>query len=150
MNIFKIVVLILSGLALLYASSMRLINPTEAIFLQTYFENSANSLAIDIDLVNEIRGVGAVMFLGGLLAFLGTIRADVRQTSFAVTTLIFGGVVFGRSLSLFMDGIPNENLIRAASVEIVLGILSIFCLINILIQSRSCRPASSDLNPLCA
>ena len=143
MNIFKIVVLTLSGLALLYASSMRLINPTEAVFLQTYLEHPANSLAIDIDLVNEIRGVGAVVFLGAIIAFLGTIRVDFRQTSFVVTTLIFGGVVLGRSLSLLIDGIPNENLMRAASAEIVLGVLNIFCLTSILIQSRSRHPASN-------
>ena len=136
MNIFKIVVLALSGLALFYASSTRLINPTEAVFLQTYLENPENSLEVDIDLVNEIRGVGAVMFLGGIIAFLGTIRADFRLTSFVVATVIFGGVVLGRSLSLFIDGIPNENLIRAATAEGVLGTLNIFCLINTFLMRR--------------
>ncbi len=136
MKILKIVVLALSGLALFYASSSRLINPTGAVFLQTYFANPVNSLALDIDLVNEIRGVGAVMFFGGIVAFLGTIRADFRQTAFVVTTVIFGGVVFGRSLSLFIDGIPNVNLIRAAIAEGVLAVLNIFCLVHLLVQGR--------------
>ncbi|MEO1287703.1 MAG: DUF4345 domain-containing protein [Chloroflexota bacterium] len=137
MEIFKVVVLFLSGLALFYACSMRLINPTNAIFLQTYFESPENSLATDIDLVNEIRGVGAVMLLGGIVALLGAIRADVRLTSFVVVTIIFSGVVLGRSYSLFIDGIPSENLIRAAIAEVVLSVLNIVCLITILIQNRS-------------
>lgn len=136
MKNFKIIVLVLSALALFYASSSRFINPMGAVFLQTFFENPENSLEIAIDLVNEIRGVGAVMFLGGIIAFLGAIRADFRQTSFVVATVIFGGVVLGRALSLFIDGIPNENLIRAAIVEGVLGALNIFCLVNILIQGH--------------
>lgn len=132
MKIFKIVVLSLSSLALFYASSTRLINPTEAVFLQTYFVNPANSLATNVDLVNEIRGVGAVIFLGGVMAVFGAIRADFRRTSFGVATVIFGGVVLGRLVSLFFDGIPSQNMIRVAVVEGVLGVLNILGLVSIL------------------
>ena len=136
MKIFQIVVLVLSGLALFYASSMRLINPSEAVFLQTYFEAPENSLETNIDLVSEIRGVGAVMLLGGVVALIGVIRVDFRVTSFVVATVIFGGVVLGRALSLFIDGIPNADLIRAATAEMVLTTLNVFCLISILIQDH--------------
>jgi len=134
MKIFQIVVLCLSGLALLYACSMRLINPTHAVFLETYLEE--NTLESDIVLINEIRGVGAVMLLGAIVAFLGAIRAEFQQTAFVVVTVIFGGVVLGRSFSLFIDGIPNPNLMRVAIIEIVLGVLNVVCLIGILIQAR--------------
>lgn len=136
MKIFKIVVLTLSGLALFYASSTRLINPTEAVFLQTYFVNPANSLATDVDLVNEVRGVGAVMFLGGVTAVVGAIRADFRRTSFVVVTVIFGGVILGRLLSLFFDGMPSQNLIRVVVVECVLGVLNTLGLVSMLITER--------------
>ncbi|MEO1441010.1 MAG: DUF4345 domain-containing protein [Chloroflexota bacterium] len=136
MKIFNIIVLALSGLALFYASSMRLINPAEAVFLQTYFENPDIHLRTDIDLVNEIRGVGAVMVLGGIVALIGTIRAGFRFTSFVVATVILGGVVLGRSLSLFIDGIPDASLMRAFVAEIVLSVLNVFCLITMLIQDR--------------
>lgn len=131
MKIFKIVVLVLSGLALFYASSSRLINPAGAVFLQTFFENPANSLESATDLINEIRGVGAVMFLGGVVALLGAIKTDFRQTSFVVTAVIFGGVVIGRSLSFFIDGNPSQDLIRVAVIEGVLAVLNVFCLVNI-------------------
>lgn len=140
MKTLNIVVLSLSGLALFYACSMRLINPTGAVFLQTYFENPANSLAVHIDLLNEIRGVGAVMFLGGIIALLGAIRVDFRQTAFVVLMVIFGGVVLGRSLSLLIDGMPNTDLIRAFVAEVVLGALNLFCLVNSLIQGREGIP----------
>lgn len=134
MKIFQIVVLSLSGLALLYACSSRLINPTNAVFLETYLEE--NELETDIVLVNEIRGVGAVMLLGAMVAFAGAIRVDFRQTAFIVITVIFGGIVLGRSFSLFIDGIPSPNLMRVAMIEIVLGVLNVVCLIGILIQGR--------------
>lgn len=136
MRVFETVVLVLSGLALFYASSSRLINPAEAVFLQTYLANPVNSLANDIDLVNEIRGGGAVMLLAGMVVFLGTVKADFRLTSFVVATVILGGVVFGRALSLFIDGMPNEALTRVAIVEGVLGAFNIVCLVNILIKGQ--------------
>ncbi|MEO0565790.1 MAG: DUF4345 domain-containing protein [Chloroflexota bacterium] len=132
MKIFQIVVLVLSGLALFYASSMRLFDPSQAVFLQTYLENPSNSLEIDIDLASEIRGIGAVMVLGGIIALIGATRADFRLTSFVVASVIFVGVVLGRSASLFVDGMPNDDLIRAASFEFVLSVLNIFCLVTIL------------------
>lgn len=136
MERFKIVVLALSGLALLYACSLRLINPTNAVFLQTYLENPANSLATDIDLVNEIRGIGAVMLLGAVVTLIGIMRVDFRQTAFVVVTVIFGGVVLGRSVSIVMDGMPNADLLRAASAEILLSILNIICLVSVVRQGN--------------
>lgn len=135
MKPFRISVLVLSALALFYASSSRLFNPAGAVFLQTNLENPESS-QVAIDLLNEIRGVGAVMLLGAVTALLGTLRTDFRLTSFVVTAVIFGGVVLGRSLSLFIDGIPNENLMRAATAESVLAALNIFCLISVFIQER--------------
>jgi len=108
MKIFKIIVLVLSGLALFYASSFRLINPSEAVFLQTLFENSQNSLESATDLINEIRGAGAVLFLGGIIALFGSIREDFRSTSFVVTAAIFGGITIGRSISFYIDGAPGQ------------------------------------------
>lgn len=136
MKIFKIAVLSLSGLALFYGSLTRLINPTDAAFLQTYFVNPANSLVTDVDLVNEVRGVGAVMLFAGITAVFGAIRADFRQTSLVVTTVIFSGIVLGRSLSFLFDGIPNPNLIQAAIVEGVLAVLNILGLVSTLTTER--------------
>lgn len=128
MNIFKIVVLTLSGLALFYACSMRLINPSAAVFLHTFFENPANSLETHVDLVNEVRGVGMVMLLGGIVALLGAIRQNFRETAFVVVTVIFAGVILGRSISFFIDGMPHSGVLRAAIAEGVLAALNIACL----------------------
>ncbi|MEL6407539.1 MAG: DUF4345 domain-containing protein [Chloroflexota bacterium] len=132
MQYFKIGILLVSALALFYASSTRLFDPTNALFLETYFENPANSLATNSDLVNEIRGIGAVMLLAAIVTVLGIRRADFRLTAFSMLTVIFGGVVLGRSISIVIDGMPNTNLLRAMSAEVVLALLNIFCLIPIL------------------
>ncbi|MEL6253442.1 MAG: DUF4345 domain-containing protein [Bacteroidota bacterium] len=137
MKTFNIVMLSLSALALFYASFSRLIDPSRAVFLQTYLDNSGNNLDNHIDWVNEIRGVGAVMFLGGIIAILGAIKPGFRETAFVVVTVIFAGVVLGRSISFILDGVPNQGLIRVAIIEGVLAVLNIFCLAYILMKGNT-------------
>ncbi|MEM9775933.1 MAG: DUF4345 domain-containing protein [Chloroflexota bacterium] len=136
MKTFKTIVLVLSGLALFYASSSRLINPAAAVFLQTFFENPENSLDIALDLVNEIRGVGAVLFLGGIIALIGARRSDFRFTAFVVTNVIFSGIVIGRLLSFFIDGSPHSDLIVVLITEAILAVLNMVGLIHLLMQDR--------------
>ena len=128
METFEILVLSLSGLALFYASSMRLIYPVKAHFLQTYLAKPHNDLNRDQDLVNEIRGVGAVMLLAGIIILLGTVVPNLRTISFVVATTIFLGVALGRLISFGLDGPPSPAVVRGTSAEMLLSTLNIFCL----------------------
>ena len=130
METFNITVLILSGLALFYASSMRLINPKKAKFLQSYLAKPENKLEKDIDLLNEIRGIGAVMLLGGIIILLGAILPDFRLSAFVVALVLLFGVVLGRLISFGLDGKPNQDVLRATFIEIVLSGLNIFGLLS--------------------
>ncbi len=133
MEIFKIIILALSGLLLAFAGLMRLIQPVKSYFVKTYLENSSIQLEDDVDMLNEIRGVSAVMLLGGITILLGTIIPELRTTSFVVSALIFLGFAIGRSLSVGVDGKPNKDLVQGTIFEIVFSALNIFCLANILL-----------------
>lgn len=136
MKTFNNVVLVLSGLALLYACTMRLINPSAAVFLQTYFESAGNTLDRHIELANEIRGLGASMLLAGIVALLGIFMPRFQVTSFVVVCVMFVGVILGRSVSLVVDGVPDADLLRPAIVEGILAALNVFCLASILIKEQ--------------
>ena len=129
METFNIVGLTLSGLVLLYATSMRLFKPRKVNFLQTYLSNPANNLEPDTDLLNETRGVGAVMFLGGITLLLGAILPEFRATSFVVAIVIFGGVAVGRLLSIVSDGRPSNAIFTGLVVEFTFSLLNIVCLV---------------------
>ncbi len=131
MEVLNIIVLTLSGLALFYASYTRLINPTKAIFLQTYLAKSENEPENDADLVNEVRGIGAVMLLGGIMILLGALFPDFRLTSFVVAIVLLFGVILGRLISFGVDGRPSQDIVRAAMIEMILGGLNIICLVNL-------------------
>lgn len=125
MEIFNIITLALSGLLLLFVGLMRLSNP-----IKTYQKNSGIKLENDVDLLNEMRGVSAVMLSGGIIILLGTILPQLTTTSFIVATLILIGFAIGRIISIGSDGKPNKMIIQGLVFELVLGSANIFCWIN--------------------
>ena len=66
MDIINIIVLALSSLLLTFVGSVRLFKPIE-----TYAKNSGITLPSDASLLNEMRGVSAVMLSAGFIIALG-------------------------------------------------------------------------------
>lgn len=128
MEIIKIIILSLSSLLLLFVGSMRLSNP-----IKTYLKNSGIKLEKDTDLLNEVRGLSAVMLCGGVIILLGTIIPQLTQTSFVVASLIFIGFAIGRLISIGVDGKPNKQIIQGLGFELVLGAANVFGLIYVLV-----------------
>ena len=133
MKIFNNIVLALSGLALFYMSTMRLFDPSAVVFLQSIADPSS---VLTIEMANEIRAMGAENVLGGIVAFLGIFIPRFRFTAFVVLSVIFVGAALGRSVSLVVDDVPDENIFRAFHHQAILGVLNVFCLAYILIKER--------------
>ncbi len=125
MEIFKMIVLGLSGLPLLAFGMMRMGDP-----IKNYLKNSGIKLDKDVNILNEARGVGSLMFVAGCILALGIFLPKLRLASFVVGTLIFLGFALGRMISLKVDGKPNKLIIQGLSSELVLGILNLIGLIT--------------------
>lgn len=123
MEIINIVTLSLSGLLLLMVGSSRLSNP-----IKNYSKNSGIQLAEEVNLLNEIRGVSALMLLAGILILLGTIVGKMTTISLAIGTLVFIGFAIGRLVSIRLDGKPNPLIFQGLIFELVLGGANAFCL----------------------
>lgn len=121
MEIFKLVVLSLSGLLLLSVGLMRLLNPVKA-----YLKNSGITLNQDADLLNEMRGVSAVMLFGGITIALGIFLSDFTFTSHVTAVLLFLGFAFGRMVSVAKDGTPNKQIVQGIIFELIFGMLSAY------------------------
>ncbi len=128
MEIFKIVILSLSGLLLFFVGTMRLINP-----IKTYLKNSGVKLENDVNLLNEMRGVSSVMLLGGVIILLGTFIPELTLTSHSFAILLFLGFAMGRLLSFRLDGKPNKLIVQGLIFELILGGANTFCLVNTLV-----------------
>ena len=160
MTLFNNIVLALSGLALLYMSTMRLFDPSAVVFLQGIADTSG---ILTIEMANEIRAMGAENVLGGIVAFLGIAIKRFRLsssmsspvtslagkcphrrmprwcwmfTAFAVLSVMFVGASLGRSVSLVVDGVPDKNIFRAFHHQALLGALNVLCLIFLLREGK--------------
>ena len=128
MEIINIVILSVSGLMLLLVGISRITNP-----IKTFSKNSGIELNNEVNLLNEVRGMSAVMLFGGIIILLGTIAPKLIIASFTVGILIFIGFLMGRLISIGVDGKPNKKIIQGIIFEIVLGAANIFGLINNLV-----------------
>ena len=128
MEIFKIVILSLSGLLLFFVGTMRLINP-----IKTYLNNSGIRLENDVNLLNEMRGISSVMLLAGVIILLGTFIPELTLTSYSFAILLFLGFAIGRVVSFGLDGKPNKLIVQGLIFELVLGGANTFCLVNSLV-----------------
>jgi len=128
MQIFKIVILSISGLLLILGGTTRISNP-----IKNYLKNSGIKLENEVNVLNEARGVSSVMLFSGIIMLLGTIIPELTITSFVVAILILLGFAFGRLFSIALDGKPNKLLIQGLISEIVLGAANVFCLVNTLV-----------------
>ncbi len=126
MEIIKIAILSLSALMLVFVGIMRLTNP-----IKTYLKNSGIKLENDASLLNEMRGVSAVMLSGGIIIALGIFIEKLTFTSHCIASLIFVGFAIGRLISLKVDGKPSKQIAQGILFEIILGLANIFCLINV-------------------
>ena len=128
MEIFNIVVLSLSALLMTFVGFSRLSNP-----IKTYDKSSGIKIDRAVDLLNEVRGLAAVMLCAGVLIGLGTFVPEMRFSSFVVAILMYIGFAIGRLLSMGVDGKPNGKLVQGLGFELVLGGLNAFCLVYALV-----------------
>mgnify|MGYP005994016749 CR=1 FL=1 len=126
MEIFKIVILSLSTLLLLFVGISRLTNP-----IKTYFKSSGIKLENDPSLLNEMRGTSSVMLFAGIIIALGIFVGKLSFTSHFIAILIFIGFAIGRLISLKADGKPSKQIEQGIIFELVLGVANVFCLISL-------------------
>lgn len=124
MEILTSVTLALSGLLLSFVGITRISNPINA-----YRKNSGITLAKEVDLLNEMRGVSGVMLMGGILILLGILLPQLTFTSHLVASLLFLGFAIGRILSMRVDGQPNKQIAQGLIFELVFGGLNVVCLV---------------------
>lgn len=127
MEIVQTVVLALTGLFLVFIGTLRISNP-----IANYAKNSGIKLENDVNLLNEMRGVSAVMLCAGIIIGLGALISAFAFTSFVVGALLFLGFAIGRFVGWAVDGKPNKQISQGIMFELVFGAAHLFCLLSIL------------------
>lgn len=121
METFNIVVLSLSGLLIFIVGAMRLSHP-----IYTYGKAPGITLDDEVNLLSELRGLGAVMMGAGAIVLAGPWVPQLTPSSFVVGSLIFVGFALARILGIAVDGKPNNIVMKGLVTEVVFGCAHLF------------------------
>jgi len=117
-------ILFVSGLLLLAIGMATLLTPVE------FSARNGIDLHGDISLLNDVRSAGAFLAGSGFVILLGAFIDKLAYTSTIVSIVAYLSYASGRIMSLVIDGMPAEGLVKATVVEIVIGLVGIFAFIK--------------------
>lgn len=105
--------LFITGVIFLIVGLRALIDPVHAV--AEFFGFSVQS----VNGMNQLRAsAGGVTVLCGAYMIASCFRPKWTYAALAVTTLVLGGLVFGRIVSLFADGLPGTTIYVSFALEL--------------------------------
>ena len=91
-------------------------------FFPIAFQSSVDiSLGDDINLLSETRAAGSLLLVGSAIILWSVFKHQWRAVGLVLTVLIYFGYGFGRTVSIFFDGMPNQSILAALIAELVIG-----------------------------
>ena len=114
-NILK-VYLFLSGLILSIIGTLTTFNPVN-IKAEEGIEVAGNASAI-----NDVRSFGMLLLATAILSIIGALNSSLRKPATISAFLLFLSLGMGRILSILMDGMPSDGIVKATGLEMILGI----------------------------
>jgi len=118
------IILLVSGLILTGVGGAVLFMPV------AFYAGNGIDLGGNISLLNEIRSPGGALLASGILIMLGAFVAKLTFTSTVISVLMYLSYGMSRILSIAIDGMPTEGLLKATAVEIVIGLVGVVALLK--------------------
>ncbi|MEL6560667.1 MAG: DUF4345 domain-containing protein [Bacteroidota bacterium] len=108
--------LILTGLLLIFIGGSTLMFPVQMK------SGAGIDIAENISVINDVRATSAVLLFFAMLSFLGAFIEKLSFTSNLVIVLLFLSIGLGRVISIVIDGMPVDGLVKATFLELILGL----------------------------
>lgn len=113
---FLKIYLIISGLLLSVIGTLTAFNPVE-IKANEGIEITGNASAL-----NDVRAFGILLLAIAILSFSGAIKVTTKKTAAITVPLLFISLGIGRVISILLDGMPSDGMVKATILEFVLGL----------------------------
>lgn len=125
MNSSKIlkIYLFVSGLILLVIGSLTTFNPI------TIKANEGIEIAGNASALNDVRSFGVLLLAMAALAIIGSLKQPLRKSASVSTFLLFLSLGIGRLLSIMLDGMPSDGMVKATGLEIILGLVGLILVV---------------------
>ena len=80
---------------------------------------------VNLEVLSEMRGMGGSLFVFGLFIFSASFKPKLAKSALTISILIFTSFSIFRSIGIVVDGVPNQGILIALSIEVLLAILGI-------------------------
>ncbi|MEO0405655.1 MAG: DUF4345 domain-containing protein, partial [Bacteroidota bacterium] len=126
MNYRKIskVYLVVSGILLTGIGTLTTFNPINVK------ANEGIELAGNPSALNDVRSFGFLLLVFAVLFIISGLKSAMLHFGSIASTSLFLSLGFGRVLSILLDGMPSEGMLGATMVELVLGSVGLFLLLQ--------------------
>lgn len=85
-------------------------------------------LGANYSLLNEVRAPGGALLASGLLILSGAFISKLAFASTLIGALLYLSYGLSRILSMAIDGMPDDRLVQATALELVIGLACIVAL----------------------
>ncbi len=85
-------------------------------------------IAGNIALLNDVRGSGGVLIGCSLLILSGVFVRALTFTATLIAGVVYTLFAIARGLSIAMDGMPVDSLVKATVVELIVGVVCLVLL----------------------
>ncbi|MBL4647897.1 MAG: DUF4345 domain-containing protein [Gammaproteobacteria bacterium] len=118
--------------AILFVSGVIIIGIGAAILFTpvAFYAKDGIELGGNISLLNEIRASAGGLLAMGIWVMLGIFVRKLTFTSTLISIVIYLSYGLSRVLSMIIDGMPTGELVGAAAIEIIIGLVCVFALLK--------------------
>ena len=127
------VVLAIAGLMFTGVGMFSLLAPV------AFVARNGVDIAGNLSLLNDVRGYGGVLLGSGIIILSGVFVRALAFTSALLGAALYLLFAIGRAVSIALDGLPTDTLVKATVVEFVVGLA---CLV-VLLRFRE-KPAAAS------
>ena len=113
------VYLFVAGLVLTIVGGLTTFNPVNIK------ANEGIQIAGNASALNDVRSFGMLLLASALLFFIGSFKCSLRKSATISSFLIFLSLGLGRLLSILLDGMPSDGIVKATGLELVLGTIGL-------------------------
>lgn len=90
-----------------------------------FFALNGVEIPADPSLLSEITAPGVSLVLVGVLMLMGSFKLEFAKLGLAEGGLVYGSYGLSRVISMLTNGLPNDSLITATVIELVIGVILI-------------------------
>lgn len=116
--------LAISGLLLTVIGTLTAFNPIQIKADEgIHIANNASAL-------NDVRSFGMLLLATAVFLIIGAFRDSLRKSAAVSSLILFLSLAAGRTLSLLLDGMPSDGMVKATGLEAILGLAGLIIFLS--------------------